>query len=146
MCSLHISHLITRACLRDSSYPKCLQKLYKGSLFHTANDTSPKSKTLFEEVLPDPNTNLVYLLVQSKASEALAKNVLVEYEYHDIYMINISCTDFAIVLGNAPDNAIDAASANESAEKRTVQLIIKVKEEQIIVIVKNLTAKASTYA
>ena len=89
------------------------------------------------EVPTDPSSNLIYRLVWNKTSEASAKGVTVESEYHDVREIHISPIDFAIILGNALDNAIEAAEKIDVADKRNVSVMIKVRAEQIIVIIKN---------
>jgi len=89
------------------------------------------------DIPTDPSSNLVYRLVWSKSDEAFEKGVKVEYEYHDVNEIRISPIDFAIVIGNALDNAIEAAEKQTSEEKRKVSIIIKVKAGQIVVIMKN---------
>ena len=89
------------------------------------------------DVPADPGSNLVYRLVWSKTDEAAARGVKVESEYHDIKEIRISPIDFAIVIGNALDNAIEAAEKHTEDEKRKVTLIIKVLLGQVVVILKN---------
>lgn len=89
------------------------------------------------EIPTDPSSNLVYHLVWSKVAEAEKNGILVESEYHDINEIRVSPIDFAIVLGNALDNAIEAAEKQTNGDKRRVSLIIKVKAGQIVVILKN---------
>ncbi|MBR6807381.1 MAG: sensor histidine kinase [Clostridia bacterium] len=89
------------------------------------------------EVPADPGSNLVYHLVSGKMADAEKRGIRVECEYHDIKEIRVSPIDFAIVLGNALDNAIEAAEKHTEEEKRRVTLIIKVLLGQIVVILKN---------
>lgn len=89
------------------------------------------------DVPADPSSNLVYHLVWGKMAEAEKYGVRLDCEYHDVKEIRISPIDFAIVLGNALDNAIEAAEKHTLDEKRKVSLIIKVKAGQIVVILKN---------
>ena len=86
--------------------------------------------------LPE-GSGVIYLLVNHKAELAKEKGITLNCEYHDVKNIKLSPIDFAVMLGNALDNAIEATEKIECEEKREVSIIVKVHKEQIVVIIKN---------
>ncbi|MBR6807612.1 MAG: GHKL domain-containing protein [Clostridia bacterium] len=89
------------------------------------------------EIPTDPGSNLIYHLVWNKTDLAKSKGICIDSEYHDIKEIRVSPIDFAVILGNALDNAIEASEMVEESKERKITLMIKVHRDQIVVIIKN---------
>ena len=58
-------------------------------------------------------------------------------DHNELKNIQISEIDLAIILGNALDNAIEAADKITEQDERKVSLTIKLHNNQIIIVVKN---------
>lgn len=89
------------------------------------------------ELPMDRCDSVIYLLISSKGELAGECGIRFETELHDIKELKTSSIDFAVLLGNALDNAIEAAKKASGEENRYVTLMIKVDEGQIVVIIKN---------
>jgi len=85
----------------------------------------------------DRSDSVIYLLISNKNELAKEYDIRFNTELHDIKELKTSSIDFAVLLGNALDNAIEAAKRSKTEENRYVSLIIKVDEGQIVVILKN---------
>lgn len=85
----------------------------------------------------DRSDSVIYLLINSKNEFAKECGIRFEAELHDIKELKTSSIDFAVLLGNALDNAIEAAKKTKFEANRYVSLMIKVDEGQIVVILKN---------
>ena len=84
--------------------------------------------------------NIIYSIINSKNDVAKKNNVEIDFSYRDMKAINISHIDFAIILGNILDNAIEACSKVDNA-KRIITVYLDMPGENIILNVKNPTTK-----
>lgn len=81
--------------------------------------------------------SVIDTIINYKISEAKKKNIKIDFHYKGLHNIQISGIDLAILLGNALDNAIEATEKIEETEKRTVELYIYLKGNQLVVIIEN---------
>ena len=85
------------------------------------------------------NGNIVFTLVNSKKQYIAEKNIKISAEYYGLQNISILPTDLAILLGNALDNAIESCELCQDEEQKTIDLLITLKNENIVIIIKNPT-------
>ena len=81
--------------------------------------------------------SVIDTIINYKISEAKKKNIKIDFHYKGLHNIQISGIDLAILLGNALDNAMEATEKIEETEKRTVELYIYLKGNQLVVIIEN---------
>lgn len=81
--------------------------------------------------------SVVDTLMGYKTAEAKACGVDVTFEHRNISSINISGVDLAVLLGNAIDNAVEAASGLAGSDKKTVDVIAVVNNGRLIITVSN---------
>ena len=81
--------------------------------------------------------SVVDTLLGYKIGEAKEVGVTVTFEYRNISSINISGVDLALLLGNAIDNAVEAASVLDDSDKKTVNVIAVVTNGRLIITVSN---------
>lgn len=79
--------------------------------------------------------NIISFLVGIKSKEAESKKVTISYDFEKLPSINIPSTDLAIILGNALDNAIEAAEACEG--ERKVELFVSLRNENVVITIRN---------
>ena len=85
----------------------------------------------------DRSDSVIYLLISSKSEIAKEHGIRFDTELHDIKELKTSAIDFAVLLGNALDNALEAAKKTNLEVNKYISLMIKVDEGQIVVILKN---------
>ncbi len=76
-------------------------------------------------------------VVNSKNQLAQSKGITINFYHNELKNIQMSEIDFAIILGNALDNAIEAADKIKEPNDRKVSLTIKLHNNQTIIVVKN---------
>ncbi len=81
--------------------------------------------------------SVVDTLLGYKIGEAKAMGVTVTFECRNISSINISGVDLAVLLGNAIDNAVEAASVLGDSDKKTVDVIAVVTNGRLNITVSN---------
>ena len=80
---------------------------------------------------------IIGTIVNAKNQLARSKGIEIEFSHSELQKIQIPEIDMAIILGNALDNAIEAAEQITAPEQKTVSLLIKVHNNQIVIVVKN---------
>lgn len=101
-----------------------------------------KQKQIFNEsAMLSNNVGIVHLIVEQKATIAKESNIVIDFTYHDLYKIEISDIDLAIILGNALDNAIDASRLLPPEQERKIYLSVKMRNNNIVVLIKNNVAE-----
>ena len=88
------------------------------------------------QVSPIGNNSIISLIVNHKCDLAAKHGINIICETVEIPKIKISAIDLAIILGNALDNAIEA-TAKADVSTKNIHLIVKVRGEQIVMIIKN---------
>lgn len=81
--------------------------------------------------------NIVYSLVEIKRQATSAQNINISFENHNLDRITVPSTDLSIIIGNALDNAIEECERINSTETKHINLIVSLKNDTVIIIVKN---------
>lgn len=101
------------------------------------NCVNRELEILSSPIVPATQNSMIYLIIKQKEEKSKTLGISLKCEYHELQKINISAIDLAIILGNALDNAIEATqNINDNIEK-TISLLIKAQDDQIIIIIKN---------
>lgn len=82
------------------------------------------------------SAGIIHSVVDIKTDEAKEKNIRLNFEYQNIQKIEISDIDIAVLLGNALDNAIEAA-AQVPDDFRNIDLLITIQNKSLIIYIKN---------
>lgn len=82
------------------------------------------------------SAGIIHSVVDIKTDEAKEKNIRLSFEYQNLQKIEISDIDIAVLLGNALDNAIEAA-AQVPDDMRNIDLLITVQNKSLIIYIKN---------
>lgn len=85
--------------------------------------------------------NIIYSLLEIKRKTANAKNIDISFENHNLDRIVVPSTDLAIIIGNALDNAIEECERIGGTEKKHINLMVSLKNNTVIIIVKNPVLK-----
>lgn len=85
--------------------------------------------------------SIVYTLINLKRKATSGNNIEINFENHNLPKIVIPSTDLAILLGNALDNAIEECERIDTAEVKTIDLFLSLKNDTVIIIIKNPTAE-----
>ena len=83
-----------------------------------------------------PN-GIIGTIVNSKSTLAQSKGIEIDFSHSELQKIQVSEIDMAIILGNALDNAIEALQKIPEPKIKTVSLLIRVHNNQIVIVVKN---------
>lgn len=83
-----------------------------------------------------PN-GIIGTIVNAKHELARSKGIEIDFSHSELQKIQISEIDMAIILGNALDNAIEAVEQINDPELKTISLLIKVHNNQIVIVIKN---------
>ena len=84
--------------------------------------------------------SVIATVVKMKSAYAKTLGITINFEYHELHKINISAIDIAIILGNALDNAIEAAERVEDTAKH-INILAKVNHNVIVMVIKNPVAE-----
>ena len=82
-------------------------------------------------------TGTAISIIDVKQRIANEKGIELICDYGDINRINVLPTDWAIMLGNALDNAIEACLALKDDQYKYIEISITIKNDTIYVIIKN---------
>ena len=81
--------------------------------------------------------SVIDTIINCKSGEAADRGVEIKFEYKNIRNLNVSGVDLAILLGNAIDNSIEACEELDEAHDKTINVLITMKGEQILIIITN---------
>lgn len=82
------------------------------------------------------SAGIIHAVVDLKTEAAGKENIRLHFTHQNLQKIAISDVDIAILLGNALDNAIEAAS-QAPEEKRDVDLLVALQNSSLVICVKN---------
>lgn len=81
--------------------------------------------------------SVVDTLIGYKTAQAQRMGVAINFEYRNISSMSVSGIDLAVLLGNAIDNAVEAASLLSDNSKKTVDVFAVVNNGRLIITVSN---------
>lgn len=84
--------------------------------------------------------NTIDTIVKAKTSIARDFGIIIDFQFRNIRNLKIDSLDLAILLGNALDNAIEAAS-KVNADQKTITLLIVLKNDTVSIVLKNPVEK-----
>lgn len=76
-------------------------------------------------------------IIGYKRTLAKSRGVTLSFEYKNLHNLSVSPIDLSILIGNAVDNAIEAAEGLSEEEKKVVHVFIHSNGRQIVIGVKN---------
>lgn len=82
------------------------------------------------------SAGIIHAVVDAKTEAAEKENIRIHFTYQNLKKLTISDVDIAILLGNALDNAIEAAS-QVPEEKRDIDLLVALQNSSLVIYVKN---------
>ena len=82
------------------------------------------------------SAGIIHAVVDVKTEAAEKENIRLHFTYQNLQKLMISDVDIAILLGNALDNAIEAAS-QVPEEKRDIDLLVALQNSSLVIYVKN---------
>ena len=86
---------------------------------------------------PEQAGSIIHTLVAIKNETAAKNNVFIDFEHRSLEQLVISAIDLAVILGNALDNAIEAAANVSDCTKRTINLLVAIKNKSVVIKIKN---------
>ena len=113
------------------------EKKYDEALMSLTNEYDAVNR---EALLRDRQSGIIHLIETEKKAEAEEKGIAFKSEYKNIDNLKADPVDLAIVLGNAIDNAIEAASRVNTRD-RYVDLFIAGENDSLIINIKNPTVE-----
>lgn len=81
--------------------------------------------------------DIIHTVVELKSELAKRQGVSVDFEYRELRQMVIPPIDLAVILGNALDNAIEAASAVKKEATKTISVLVACKNNTIVISIKN---------
>ena len=114
-----------------------LATLSQGNTAAAISSVEAELERLGEMRLVTGENDLITTLVNTKAAQARDKGIRWEYHTHKLPSVTVPYVDLAILLGNALDNAIEAAARIPSEGARWVSVTVTVKHETLVIFVKN---------
>ncbi len=114
-----------------------LATLSQGNTAEAVTSVEAELERLGEMRLVAGENDIVTTLVNTKAALARDKGIGWEYHTHKLPAVTVPYVDLAILLGNALDNAIEAAARIPSEGARWVSVTVTVKHETLVILVKN---------
>ena len=97
---------------------------------------------LVAPVAADSGDGIVGAVVRTKQQTCAPHGITIDGRYKSLQSIAIPAIDLAILLGNALDNAIEATRRLSDAADRTISLMVKVHNDQLLISIKNPVASA----
>lgn len=85
-------------------------------------------------------SSIIDTILNHKIALAETKGAKLALSYKNVRDIHISGIDLSILLGNALDNAIEAAEKVEEKDRKTVRLFIALQGEKVIITVTNFVS------
>lgn len=80
---------------------------------------------------------IIGTILNAKTEIALQNGIQIDFSHSELSQIKVSEMDLAIILGNALDNAIEATQKLPKDHDRSISILIKVLNNQIVMIIKN---------
>lgn len=114
-----------------------LATLTQGNTPEAISSVETELERLGEIRLVTGENDIVTTLVNTKAALARDKGIGWEYHTHKLPSVTVPYVDLAILLGNALDNAIEAAAKIPNEGARWVSVTVTVKHETLVILVKN---------
>lgn len=114
-----------------------LATLTQGNTPEAISSVETELERLGEIRLVTGENDIVTTLVNTKAALARDKGIGWEYHTHKLPTMTVPYVDLAILLGNALDNAIEAAAKIPNEGARWVSVTVTVKHETLVILVKN---------
>ncbi len=84
--------------------------------------------------------SIIYSIINTKQDTAKAYGVKIDFSYREIKPFKISNVDFALILGNLIDNAIEAAEKTDG-ENKTISVYLDMPDDTILLNIKNPVLK-----
>lgn len=81
--------------------------------------------------------NIIHSVVEIKSEAAKKNGVRIDFESRELEHLAISSIDLAVMLGNALDNAIEATAVLGNTAKKTVRVLVALKNNTIVISIKN---------
>ncbi len=85
--------------------------------------------------------DIIHSVVKFKQETAKTHGIEIDFEYRKLDRIAVSSIDLAVILGNALDNAIEATAELGDTSKKTIRLLVALKNNTIVISVKNPVSK-----
>lgn len=80
-------------------------------------------------------------IVNAKISAAKKHDITIDFAFRNLQNLQIDSIDIAILLGNALDNAIEATAKMKDKQRKTITLLIVLKDNILNIIIKNPVEK-----
>ncbi|MBQ2863784.1 MAG: GHKL domain-containing protein [Clostridia bacterium] len=94
---------------------------------------------LDESAAPLFSDGILSAIIQHKSTLARSMGIHLDATVSGIGNVHIPSVDLSIILGNALDNAIEAAAKVEDKERKTISLLLKIVRGTVVIIIKNPT-------
>lgn len=96
--------------------------------------------TVNDAYLYQNEASVIYSIINAKRDTAAACSVKIDFSYREIKPFKISNVDFALILGNLIDNAIEAAEKADS-ENKSISVYLDMPDDTILLNIKNPVLK-----
>lgn len=80
-------------------------------------------------------------IVKAKMDIAKENEIIIDFQFRNIQNLRVDNIDLAILLGNALDNAIESTSKVNDVTRKTITLLIVLKDDIINIVIKNPVVK-----
>ena len=114
-----------------------LATLSQGNTAEAITSVEAELERLGESRLVTGENDLITTLINTNAALARDKGIGWEYHAHKLPSVTVPYVDLAILLGNALDNALEAAARIPNEGARWVSVTVTVKHETLVILVKN---------
>jgi len=81
--------------------------------------------------------DIIHSIVEIKQEAAKTYGIEIDFEYRKLDHLAVSSIDLAVILGNALDNAIEATAELGDTAKKTIRLLVALKNNTIVISIKN---------
>lgn len=108
--------------------------------YHEAQVKLKEKHAYLQEQSSGLNGNIVKNIIDIKSKGLSDKNIEITLEYKDLHKLAISSVDVAVLLGNALDNAIEAAEKVISENIKTISVYAHIKNDLAVFVIKNPTS------
>ncbi len=116
-----------------------LAELQTGNIETVVNKL--ESENAFLNDMTEKPNDIVRLLVAIKNEIAKKNGICIDFEYRCSEQLVLPAIDFSVILGNALDNAIEATANVSDYTRKTIRLVVTIKNKSIVITIKNPVEK-----
>lgn len=102
---------------------------------------SKQLETLEKFNYDNPDNQIFDIIIESKQIEAEKQGITIFRDIHSLSILQIDSIDFAIIIGNLLDNAIEATTKIKELKSKTIEAFIEVNNTHVLISITNSVDK-----